>query len=98
MTTTPEPGLLYGIMAEFDDPESLVDAANRAREEGYRQMDAYTPMPGEGLADAVGFRSSWVQRLVFVAGVGGASGGFLLCWWISVIAYPHNVGGRPLNS
>ena len=53
-------------------------------------MDAYTPMPVEGLAEAIGFRSNWVQRLVFVGGLCGATGGFMLCWWITVIAYPHN--------
>src|SRR5665213_3414560 len=89
---------LYGIMAEFDDPESLLDAANRARLEGYREMDAYAPMPVEGLAEAIGFHSNWVQRLVFVGGLCGAVGGFMLCWWITVIAFPHNVAGRPLNS
>jgi len=89
---------LYCIMAEFDDPESLLEAARRAHSEGYRDMDAYTPMPVEGLAEAIGFRSNWVQRLVFVAGLCGATGGFMLCWWMTVIAYPHNVAGRPLNS
>jgi hypothetical protein len=89
---------LYGIMAEFDDPESLLAAARRAYAEGYREMDAYAPMPVEGLADAIGFRSNWVQRVVFAGGLVGAVGGFMLCWWITVIAYPHNVGGRPLNS
>jgi hypothetical protein len=39
-----------------------------------------------------------VQRLVFTAGLLGATGGFMLCWWITVVAYPHNVAGRPLNS
>jgi Protein of unknown function (DUF3341) len=74
---------LYGIMAEFANPESLLKAAGSARAAGYHDMDAYAPMPVEGLAEAIGFRSSWVQRL---------------CWWITVIAYPHNVAGRPLNS
>lgn len=89
---------LYGLMAEFDEPEPLIEAARRAHAEGYRQMDAYSPMPVEGLAEAIGFRSSMVQRLVFTAGVLGATGGFMLCWWMTVIAYPHNVAGRPLNS
>lgn len=89
---------LYGLMAEFDQPEQLLAAAEKARDEGYRDMDAYAPMPVEGLAEAVGFRSNWVQRIVFVGGLCGATGGFSLCWWITVIAYPHNVAGRPLNS
>jgi hypothetical protein len=89
---------LYGLMAEFDQPEPLLEAAHQARAAGYRHMDAYSPMPVEGLAEAIGFRTSLVQRFVFAAGILGAAGGFTLCWWMSVIAYPHNVAGRPLNS
>ncbi len=89
---------VYGLMAEFDQPEPLIKAALRAHAEGYRNMDAYAPMPVEGLAEAVGFRTNWVQRMVFVAGVLGATGGFMLCWWMTVVAYPHIVAGRPLNS
>jgi hypothetical protein len=91
-------GNLYGLMAEFEHPEALLDAARRAHSAGYRDMDAYAPMPVEGLAEAIGHRSNWVQRLVLTAGILGASGGFGLCWWMTVIAYPHNVAGRPLNS
>ena len=89
---------LYGVMAEFDTPEELIEAGRRAFAEGYRKMDAYTPMPVEGLSDAIGFRSSAVQTIVFCAGVLGATGGFMLCWWMTVVAYPHVVAGRPLNS
>ena len=95
MPTTTE---LYGLMAEFDQPEPLLEAARRVFEAGYRKMDAFAPMPVEGLAEAIGFRSNAVPRLVFTAGLSGAIGGFGLMYWISVIAYPHNVGGRPLNS
>jgi|SRR5580698_8743472 hypothetical protein len=89
---------LYGLMAEFDEPESLLEAARRAYAAGYREMDAYTPMPVEGLAEAIGFRSTAVPMCVFILGILGATGGFMLCWWMTVIAYPHNVAGRPLNS
>jgi hypothetical protein len=89
---------LHGLMAQFSQPEPLLDAAHRAYAEGYRRMDAYAPMPVEGLAEAIGFQSTAVQRCVFIAGILGASGGFGLMWWITVIAFPHNVAGRPLNS
>jgi hypothetical protein len=89
---------VYGMMAEFEDPEQLLEAANRAYSAGYRNMDAYTPMPIDGLAEAVGFRRNWVSTIVLVGGLCGCIGGFGLLYWISVIAYPHNVGGRPFNS
>ena len=85
---------LYGLMAEFDQPEQLLAAAERARDEGYRDMDAYAPMPVEGLAEAIGFRQNWVQRLCSSADFAARRGGFSLCWWITVIAYPHNVAGQ----
>ncbi len=61
-------------------------------------MDAYSPMPIEGLAEAVGFRRNWVSPIVLFVGLCGCVGGFMLLWWISVVAYPHNVGGRPFDS
>jgi hypothetical protein len=89
---------IHGVMAEFERPEPLLEAARHAREAGYRHMDAYSPMPIEGLAEAIGFRRTMIERFVLVAGVLGATGGFSLCWWMTVVAYPHIVAGRPLNS
>jgi hypothetical protein len=89
---------IYGLMAEFDQPEPLMEAAERARAAGYRHMDAYTPMPVEGLAESIGFRRTLIERIVLVAGILGGTGGFMLCWWMTVVAYPHIVAGRPLNS
>ncbi len=89
---------LYGLMAEFEEPEQLLEAANRAYAAGYRNMDAYTPMPIEGLAEAIGFRRNWVSTAVLIGGLCGCMGGFSLLWWISVVAYPLNVAGRPFDS
>lgn len=89
---------LYGLMAEFTTPEALVEATRRAYAEGFRKMDAYTPFPVEGLPEALGSTRTWVSTLVFLAGLAGCVGGFFLMYWISCIAYPFNVGGRPLYS
>src|SRR5579885_3834105 len=89
---------LYGVMAEFADPEALLDASHRAYAAGYRNMDAYAPMPVEGLAEAIGFRKHYVSLAVLIAGLCGCVGGFGLMYWITCIAYPDNVGGRPFNS
>jgi hypothetical protein len=89
---------IWGVMGEFDSPTSVVTAARRAYEAGYRRMDAYSPFPIEELAEAIGFRRNWLPLIVLLGGLAGAVGGYLLLYYTSVIDYPLNVGGRPLHS
>jgi Protein of unknown function (DUF3341) len=89
---------VYGLMAEFEEPGNLVAAAHRAREAGYRRMDAYSPLPIEELHEALGFHERRLPLIVLVGGTIGALAGYGLQWWASTIAYPLNVGGRPLHS
>jgi hypothetical protein len=89
---------LYGLMAEFENPTDLVDAARSAREAGYTKMDAYTPFPVEGLAEALGLRRTRVPLAVFLGGLIGCVGGFGMQYWCMAVSYPMNIGGRPLNS
>jgi hypothetical protein len=97
-TTTSVTAPIFGLMAEFSDATSLVEAARRAREEGYRETDAYSPFPIHELFDALELDDKRVSRLVLAGGIFGMVAGFGLCYWVSVIAYPLNVGGRPFNS
>jgi hypothetical protein len=89
---------LYGLMAEFDNPDALVEAARRAYGAGYRKLNAYAPFPIHGLAEAVGHRGVRLPLIVLAGGVVGGVGGYLLQFWTMAIDYPINVGGRPLNS
>jgi len=89
---------IYGLLAEFDTPTELVVAARRAYEEGFRRMDAYSPFPIEELAEAIGMHSDRVPLVVLVGGILGGLGGYMLQYWINVISYPVNVGGRPFHS
>jgi len=85
---------LFGLMAEFDDGERLMEAARSARDAGFRRMDAYTPFPIEGLAELVGFRDNRLPWIFLAGGIGGAAIGFFMQAGIS-LAYPLDVGGRP---
>ena len=91
-------GATYGLLAEFDDPTSLVSATERAHAEGYRQMDAYSPFPIEELHAALGARHSRLPLIVLIGGLVGCGGGYALQYWASAIAYPLNVAGKPLHS
>ena len=88
----------YGVMAEFASAGALVAAAERARAEAVGAIEAYSPFPVEGLAEAVGFRGSRIPLAVLAGGVVGGVGGYLLQWYSAVVSYPLNVGGRPLHS
>ena len=89
---------IYGLLAEFAQADELTAAARATHLDGYRKMDAYTPFPIEGLAEAIGFRTTRLPWLILGGGLVGCLGGFALQYWVSVSAYPENIGGRPLNS
>lgn len=88
----------YGFLAEFENPNALVAAAQRAYERGYRRVEAYSPYPIEGLAHALGDRRNSLPLVTLLGGIIGGGGAYFLQYWTSVVAYPINVGGRPLHS
>jgi hypothetical protein len=92
------PDPIYGLMAEFDSATDIVAAARRTHEAGYKKIDAYSPFPIEELAEAIGFHHNNVALVVLIGGLCGCATGYLLQWWVSVVAYPINVGGRPFHS
>ena len=89
---------IYGLMAEFEEPTALVAATSLARREGYRCMDAYSPYPIEELHEALGGHHTRLPLIVLIGGLCGCLGGYSLEYWVSAMAYPINVGGRPLHS
>ena len=89
---------VYGLMAEFEDPTSLVNATHKAYHEGYRAMDAYSPYPIEELHEALGSHHTRLPLIVLIGGLAGCIGGYLLQYWVSALAYPVNIGGKPLHS
>ena len=98
MTHEADAPTVFGLMAEFETPDGLVTATEKARLEGYRKMDAYSPIPIEELNEALGLNRTGLPKLVFLGGILGGLGGYGLEYWTQVIAYPLNIGGRPFNS
>jgi len=88
----------YGILAEFKGADALLDAARRAREAGYENVEAYSPFPVEGLAEVIGFRKNRIPAIVFAGGLLGGIGGYFMQWYSAVVSYPINSGGKPPHS
>ncbi len=91
-------GVSGTILAEFDDPECLVEAIRRLRAEGEVVVDAYTPCPVEGLEDVLEIERTRIPWIALAAGALAGAAAYGIQWWISVVAYPLDVGGRPLHS
>ncbi len=89
---------IYGVMAEFESPGALVQAARAAREKGYRKLDAYSPFPIEELNDALHLHKNLLSLIVLIGGILGGISGYLLQYYVTVIYFPINIGGRPLHS
>jgi hypothetical protein len=90
--------VLYGVMAEFATPSELVAAARASYDAGYRRVNGYSPFPIEEVWEAIGFHGTGLPLIVLIGGILGGLGGFLMQYYLAVIDYPLNVGGKPLNS
>jgi hypothetical protein len=89
---------LYGLLAEFDTPDGLVAATEKARLAGFRRIDAYSPIPIEALSEALDLPPTRLPRLVLLGGIIGGLSGYALEYWTQVIDFPVNVAGRPLHT
>src|SRR6202049_823142 len=89
---------IYGMMAEFDTPVALLEAAKRTYQAGYKKIDTYTPFPNEALAQEIGCHRDEVPLVVLIGGIVGGLTGYLMQYWMSAVAYPLNIGGKPYHS
>jgi hypothetical protein len=89
---------IYGLLAEFEHTDDLLDAVRQTVDAGYRRIDAYTPFPVDGLSEALRTGPSKLPLIVLIGGLVGCVGGYFMQYYASAISYPLNVGGRPLHS
>lgn len=88
-------GPLYGVIAEYDTPGELIDAARKVRDAGYTEFDCYSPFPVHGIDEAIGIKRTILPVIVFGGGFTGACGGLLLQWWCNAHNWPWNISGKP---
>ena len=71
---------VYGLVAEFDDADSILEAADKIRDAGYRVVEAYTPFPVHGLAEKIAKEDIRVPWLMFGCGILGLCVAYGLEW------------------
>lgn len=86
---------IYGLLAEFDTPTQMVDAARKVRDAGFTKTDAFSPFPLHEIDEALGIKKSILPFLVLGGGITGLLTGLGLTYFVHVIEYPIIVGGRP---
>jgi Protein of unknown function (DUF3341) len=88
----------YAIMAEFETPAAILHAAQKVRENGYRQWDVFTPFPIHGMDSAMGIKNSIVGWFSFIGGCTGYTTGMLMIFFMNDVSYPIVIGGKPMFS
>ena len=89
---------MSALLAEMKSANALVAALRALREMGYRELDARAPHEIEELDEALGLHARRIPVWTLCGGLLGGTGAYLLQWWISAVAWPLDVGGRPLHS
>jgi len=89
---------LFGLLAEFDSAQHLVDAAEAAKQAGYTKMDAFSPFPIPEIDHALGIKRTILPWIILAMGITGGCSGFFMQWFANNVHYPLNIGGRPTNS
>ena len=86
---------VYGLMAEFDSAQALLNATQTTTNAGYTKTDAFSPFPIHGLFEALKITERKVAPMILAGGLAGLAAGVGLEYYTQVIAYPMNIAGRP---
>lgn len=85
----------YGILAQFDSPDKLIEAATKMRDKGFKNWDVHSPYPIHGMDDAMGEERSKLGLMVAAMAILGGLGILYFTWWTSAVDYPFIISGKP---
>ena len=78
-----------GVLAEYRSPHELVNAAKSLRDDGFTDMEAFSPFPVHGIDEALGIKGSRLPWMVLTSGVFGGVVALWFQWWTNTIDYPY---------
>ncbi len=97
--TTPQADELpFGILAEYEDQDQLIEAAKKVRDKGYERWDSYSPYPVHGIDPAMGIKPTKLPWIVLCAGLTGLTVAVSFQWWANAVDYPFITSGKPFWS
>lgn len=110
MSTATEqpPAAAYGLLAEFENVDSIIHAAEQVRDGGFTKWETYTPCAIHGMDKAMGHKPTRLPWLVLAGGIIGCITGFFLTWWTNTASpdwapsalrgYQFVISGKPMYS
>ena len=84
--------ILYGI---FDDEATLLSSVKEIRSNNIEIEEVFSPFPIHGLDKALGFKETKMAIMAFIYGCIGLSLGALMIYFIMIVDWPQNIGGKP---
>jgi hypothetical protein len=84
--------LIHGL---FDDDDVLMQGVKNLRGNGIRIKEVYTPFPVHGLDHAMGLPPTRLAIAAFLYGLVGLTFSILLTYYIMVVDWPQDIGGKP---
>jgi molybdopterin-containing oxidoreductase family membrane subunit len=85
------------LVAVFDQPMSLADAARRLKKRGYAEMEIYAPAAFRELEDLIDEKPSRVRLFTLIGGLVGVVTGYAMTIWMAN-DWPIMLGGKPFSS
>ena len=83
---------LYGI---FEDEQVLLSSVKEIRSNNIEIEEVFSPFPIHGLDKALGLEETRMGITAFIYGCLGLSLGALMIYYIMIVDWPQNIGGKP---
>ena len=81
--------------ALYNDDDVLLSAVKKIRESKIDIEEVYTPFPVHGLDKVMGLKPTRIAIAAFLYGCIGITVATLMMYYIMIVDWPQNIGGKP---
>ncbi len=83
------------ILGHFDDPDEMMSGIDQLQKSNIAIEDVFTPFPIHGIENKLGVKRSRLPIAAFCFGLLGTITAFTMVYYMLVIDWPMNIGGKP---